>query len=108
VTIKFVEFTYCKDIFSSKKIRDKEAKYKLVIEDFKKQGWTIGAIIVIIARARGAIYQITKIQLKQNFLKFKTSAEQWLGWGVQKDYSISNFSPPSYVAFLNWAFRLML
>jgi hypothetical protein len=57
-----------------RKIMDKEAKYKPLIEDIKKQEWTIAPIIVITVGARRAIYQITKIQVKQSLFKPKTPA----------------------------------
>jgi hypothetical protein len=50
-----------------------ERKYTPLLEDINKQGWNTTPFIVIIARAKEAIYQMTKTQLNQSPLKLKTA-----------------------------------
>ena len=56
-----MEFTYYNDKFLPDKITEKETKYVLLIEYIKNEGWQVAPLIAIIARARGAIHQTTKM-----------------------------------------------
>jgi hypothetical protein len=58
-----VEFTYYNDKLPPDKITKKETKYVLLIDYIKNKCWQVAPLIVIIAKARGAIYQTTKMQL---------------------------------------------
>jgi hypothetical protein len=56
-TIKFIEFTYCHNIFPEHAITQKHAKYDPLINDIQSKGWKTNPLITITAGVRGAIHE---------------------------------------------------
>ena len=56
IFLKFIEFTYCNDRFSSSTLEAKTNKYKPLLESIAALGWKIDPLIVITAGARAATH----------------------------------------------------
>ena len=56
LTIQFIEFTYCNDIFVAETLNRKTIKYQPLINNIKTKGWNVAPLMVLVASARATTY----------------------------------------------------
>jgi hypothetical protein len=75
LTVQFIEFTYCNDRYSPKKIQEKTEKYQGLINDIKAKDWNVDPLITLTAGARGSTYKNTITELKKAYSLPKNTIE---------------------------------
>jgi hypothetical protein len=67
LTVQFIEFTYCNNRYSPKKIQEKTDKYLGLINDIKAKGWNVDPLITLTIGARGSTHKNTISELKRAY-----------------------------------------
>lgn len=88
LTIRFIEFTYCNDKFSSNKVLFKTTKHLPLMNSIRILGWNVAPLVVVIAEIIVTTYIPCITQLQETFYILKTSIKNALKCVKQQPYTI--------------------
>ena len=110
--IRFIEFTYCHDIFPNTAHNEKTAKYNSLVQTLKIVGWQVNPLITIIAGVRGAIHEQTikkleKLKIAKNEIKrlmehLHQIAIKYLTYLMLNKRKLDNKQPPIDSPLVAW------
>jgi hypothetical protein len=92
ITIQFIEFTYCNDIFTAETQERKTTKYQPLINNIRIRGWNVAPLMVIAASARATTHiplmKALETQFKLPTMKIKSTFKQINIIAIQYAHSI--------------------